>query len=97
MHRFTYVHLDRARLAEDDLATLGIVTIDHDRGGPVWIQLADILKAELARMESGAMLPSVRSLMQTYGVSDGTVKRAMRELREQGLIKTYQGRGSYKA
>ena len=43
------------------------------------------------------MLPSVRSLMQTYGVSDGTVKRAMRELREQGLIKTYQGRGSYKA
>lgn len=73
------------------------MTIDHDRGGPVWMQLADILKAELARMESGAMLPSVRSLMQTYGVSDGTVKRAMRELQAQGLVKTYQGRGSYKA
>ena len=96
-HRSTYAHLDRARLTQDDLATLGIVAIDHDRGGPVWMQLADILKAELARMEPGAMLPSVRSLMQTYGVSDGTVKRTMRELREQGLIKTYQGRGSYKA
>lgn len=95
--RCTYVHLDRARLTQDDLVTLGIVTIDHDRGGPVWMQLADILKADLARMESGNMLPSVRSLMQTYGVSDGTVKRAMRELREQGLVKTYQGRGSYKA
>lgn len=95
--RCTDVHLDRARLTQDDLVTLGIVTIDHDRGGPVWMQLAEILKAELARMESGAMLPSVRSLMQTYGVSDGTVKRAMRELREEGLIKTYQGRGGYKA
>jgi DNA-binding GntR family transcriptional regulator len=73
------------------------VTINHDRGGPVWMQLADILRAELDRMEAGAMLPSVRTIMQTYGVSDGTVKRAMRELREQGLVRTYQGKGSFKA
>ena len=45
-------------------------------------------------MSTGAMLPSVRTIMQTYGVSDGTVKRAMRELRDLGLIRTYQGRGS---
>lgn len=32
--------------------------------------------------------------MQTYGVSDGTV---MQELRDQGLIRPYQGRGSFKA
>jgi len=72
------------------------VSIDPDHGAPVWVQLADILRAELARMDAGAMLPSVRTLMQTYGVSDGTVKRAMRQLREEGLIRTYQGRGSYK-
>jgi Bacterial regulatory proteins, gntR family len=48
-------------------------------------------------MEDGAMLPSVRTLMQTYGVSDGTVKRALRELRDEGRIRTYQGRGSFKA
>jgi DNA-binding GntR family transcriptional regulator len=42
------------------------------------MRLADVLKAELTRMPEGAMLPSVRTLMQTYGVSDGTVKRAMR-------------------
>jgi DNA-binding GntR family transcriptional regulator len=97
IHRLTYVHLDRVRLAQESLATLGTVTIDHDRGGPVWMQLAAILRAELDQMETGAMLPSVRSLMQTYDVSDGTVKRAMRALREEGRIKTYQGRGSYKA
>ncbi len=73
------------------------VTIEHDRGAPVWVQLHGILRAELDRMETGAMLPSVRTLMQTYGVSDGTVKRALRELRDGGLIRTYQGRGSYKA
>ncbi len=61
------------------------------------MQLAAILRAELERMQAGAMLPSVRTLMQTYGVSDGTVKRALVQLRAEGLIVTYQGRGSFKA
>jgi DNA-binding GntR family transcriptional regulator len=78
------------------IGTLGWVSIDHDHGRPIWMQLADILRAELERMPKGTMLPSVRTLMQTYGVSDGTVKRAMRELRDEGLMRTYQGRGSYK-
>ncbi len=60
------------------------------------MQLAGILRAELDTLDSGAMLPSVRTIMQTYGVSDGTVKRAMRQLRDDGLVRTYQGRGSYK-
>jgi DNA-binding GntR family transcriptional regulator len=79
------------------LGMLRAVTINPDHGAPVWIQLHAILRAELERMEVGAMLPSVRTLMQTYGVSDGTVKRALRELRDERLITTYQGRGSYKA
>lgn len=61
------------------------------------MQLADVLRALLGRMEAGAMLPRVRTIMQTYGVSDGTVKRATRELREQKLVWTYQGKGSFKA
>ena len=74
------------------------MTINPDHGAPVWIQLhaTPAGRANPARMEVGAMLPSVRTLMQTYGVSDGTVKRALRELRDEGLITTYQGRGSYK-
>lgn len=62
----------------------------------MWMQLAAILRAELERMPSGRMLPSVRHLIQTYEVSDGTVKRALRQLRDEGLITTYQGRGSFK-
>ena len=33
--------------------------------------------------------------MQRYEVSDGTVKHALALLREEGLIDTEQGRGTY--
>lgn len=71
--------------------------IDHDGGKLVWMQVAELLREQLAGMAAGQMLPSVRTLMQTYGVSDGTVKRALVQLREGSLIVTYQGRGSFKA
>lgn len=61
------------------------------------MQLAAILRAELERLPRGRILPSMRSLTQAYGVSDGTVKRALRELRAEGLIVTYKGKGSFKA
>ena len=71
--------------------------IDHQGGKLIWMQVADLLRDQLASMPAGQMLPSVRTLMQTYGVSDGTVKRALAQLREENLIITYQGRGSFKA
>ncbi len=61
------------------------------------MQLHAILTAQIATLKSGAPLPSVRTLMQRYEVSDGTVKRALAELRREGLIVTYQGKGSYVA
>jgi DNA-binding GntR family transcriptional regulator len=45
----------------------------------------------------GKLLPSISMLMQTYGLSDGTVKRALSALRDEGLIETVTGRGSYVA
>ena len=55
------------------------------------------LSGQAPRSSAGQMVPSVRTLMQTYGVSDGTVKRALVQLREENLIVTYQGRGSFKS
>ena len=72
--------------------------IDPAAGGkPVWMQLADVLRDELGKMPSGRMLPSVRTLMQTYELSDGTVKHALAQLRDEGLIVTYAGKGSYRS
>ena len=74
-----------------------VAEIDHDAGEPVWRQLATILRAQIQRGEiaPGKLLPSTRTLMQTYEVSDGTVKRAVAALREEGLVQTVRGRGVF--
>jgi GntR family transcriptional regulator len=69
--------------------------IDHDRGGPVWMQVAAELRTMVGKMASGDRLPSIRDMVETYGVSDQTVKHALSELRSEGLIVTYHGKGSY--
>jgi DNA-binding GntR family transcriptional regulator len=80
-----------------DRSSVWAVPIEPDAGGkPIWMQLADILRDELAKMPAGRMLPSVRTLMQAYEVSDGTVKHALAQLRDEGLITTYRGKGSFK-
>lgn len=73
--------------------------IDHEAGTPVWQQLADILRGQIKRGEiaPGKLLPSIRTLTQTYGVADGTVKRAIAALRDEGLVKSITGRGTYVA
>lgn len=73
--------------------------IDPNAGEPVWSQLASILREEITsgRIAPGKLLPSMRTLQQTHGVSDGTVKRALAKLRQEGLIKSVPGRGTYVA
>jgi GntR family transcriptional regulator len=73
------------------------VTIDHDAGKLVWVQLADILRGmiESGEIAQGKLLPSQRTLMQRYEVSDGTVKRAVAKLKDEGLVETETGRGVY--
>jgi DNA-binding GntR family transcriptional regulator len=74
-------------------------TIDHQAGEPVWHQLVGILRRQIERGDigPGKLVPSIKSLMETYGVSDGTVKRAIGALRDEGLVETIPGRGSYVA
>ncbi len=73
------------------------VSIDHEGDVPVYIQLADILRA---RIESGELaprrpVPSKRTLMQDYGVAGGTIDKAIGILRAEGLVRTVTGRGIY--
>ena len=64
---------------------------------PVYVQLADILRGQIARGELAPRrpVPSKRTLMQTYGIAGGTIDKAMDLLRAEGLIKTVKGRGIY--
>ncbi|WP_055585969.1 GntR family transcriptional regulator [Streptacidiphilus griseoplanus] len=43
----------------------------------------------------GGRLENERELAGTYSVSAGTVRRAVRELRERGLVETLPAKGSY--
>jgi DNA-binding GntR family transcriptional regulator len=71
--------------------------IDHEADVPVYLQLAGILREQIRRGElaSHRPLPSIRSLQQTYGISDGTAKKAVQVLRDEGLVHTVLGRGVF--
>lgn len=62
-------------------------------------QVARILADRIAHGEyrPGRPLPSEGHLQQEFGVARQTVRRAMALLREQGLIVTVMGKGSYVA
>ena len=50
------------------------------------------LRGELV---SGARLPSEPAVAEHYGAAKMTIRRALRELRERGLITTVVCKGSY--
>ena len=64
---------------------------------PVYRQLADILRKQIERRELGHldMLPSEKTLVQTYGVGRDTVRSAIALLRDEGLVFTVPHRGTY--
>ncbi|MFI5957202.1 GntR family transcriptional regulator [Cryptosporangium sp. NPDC051539] len=71
--------------------------IDPHGDRAVYRQLADQLRAEIAGGEygPGSAIPSETTLMQRYGVARNTVRLAMTMLREEGLVVTYHGRGTF--
>lgn len=69
--------------------------IDKGRHGPPWRQLADILREQITRGELTGNLPSEKTLLQEYGLAVNTVRKALAQLRAEGLIRTDRGWGSY--
>jgi GntR family transcriptional regulator len=71
--------------------------IDRDGPLPVYQQLAAILRAriEAGEIPAGRALPSETSLMQQYGLARETCCKAVRVLRDEGLVMIVQGRGAY--
>ncbi|MFG1885248.1 GntR family transcriptional regulator [Micromonospora sp. NPDC049102] len=72
-----------------------------DEMSPValYIQLADLLtkKIESGKLKPRQPLPSEAHLQQEYGVARGTVRAAIRLLRERGLVVTLPARGTFVA
>jgi GntR family transcriptional regulator len=64
-----------------------------------YMRVVDDIAGRIASgdLGSGARLLSERALAEHYGVSYGTVRRAMEVLRERSLITTIHGRGTFVA
>ena len=69
--------------------------LDPDALDPLYVQLAAVLRRQIERGELTRRMPSVKGLAQEYGCSIGTAERALAILKEEGLIRTSMGRGSF--
>lgn len=63
---------------------------------PLWKYIRDVLADEIRQgiILSGELLPTEKHFSKRFNVHRHTIRRAMQELREIGLIRTDQGRGS---
>lgn len=73
------------------------MSLDPQSARPLYVQLADVIATKIATGEFAPdrMIPTPGRLSEEYGIAVLTARRAMRELRERGLIITVPGKGSY--
>ena len=66
---------------------------------PLYTQLADVLREMIAsgELEPRSPLPSESYLQQEHGIARGTVRMAIGVLRNEGLVVTISGRGTFVA
>jgi GntR family transcriptional regulator len=71
--------------------------VDHMNPIPLYTQLADILREMIksGELQPRSLLPSESYLQQEQGVSRGTVRMAISILRDEGLVVTISGRGTF--
>jgi GntR family transcriptional regulator len=71
--------------------------ISHTGPALVYVQVADWITGRIERgeLQPGHKLPAERDLAAEIGVGYMTIRRAMRLLRERGLIVTVVGRGTF--
>ena len=75
------------------------ISLERRAKRPLWLQLADGLRAELVRRRppEGDLLPSTRELARTLGVARGTVLAAYEQLVAEGCLAGRRGAGYFVA
>ncbi len=71
--------------------------IDPEGAEPIHLQLAAIIRVQIqdGTLPPNRPVPSIAMLVQTYGVDGGTAIHALEILRNEGLVHTVQGRGTF--
>ncbi|OYW10231.1 MAG: phosphonate metabolism transcriptional regulator PhnF, partial [Acidiphilium sp. 37-67-22] len=75
------------------------MTIERKPGEALWSQIAEALAGEIAAgaYRDDPRLPTETLLAARFGVNRHTIRRALVELANAGLIRTEHGRGSFAA
>jgi GntR family transcriptional regulator len=71
------------------------VKIDNDSPEHPYVQLAGLLRTQIKAGKIGPRVPSITELAEESGLSAATVKRALGLLRDEGLIYSVPGRGTF--
>lgn len=71
--------------------------IDHESGEPLYMQLLKVLEQRVhsGKVQHGEMLPSEAALMEQYKVSRITVRQALANMEQHGLIYRRRGKGTF--
>jgi DNA-binding transcriptional regulator YhcF (GntR family) len=71
------------------------VRINETSGEYPYMQLAAILREQITSGQIRDRVPSLTHLAEEHGVALNTVQRAFRVLKDEGLIYTRPGRGTF--
>lgn len=76
-----------------------VANIRPDYPEPLWIQAATLIGDQIAEgaLKAGARLPPERELCQQLGISRVTLRKALNQLVEAGVLNASHGRGWYVA
>jgi GntR family transcriptional regulator len=76
-----------------------MTALDPSSGVALWRQIADQLRGRIrsGELKPGHRMPSEAELVEAYGVARTTVRLALKQLAEDGLVYATQGRGTYVA
>ncbi len=71
--------------------------LPRGEGVSLWRQITARIEAEIreGKLPQGARLPTEAVLSKDFGVNRHTIRRAMEELANRGLVRVEQGRGSF--
>ena len=72
---------------------------DLDRTRPIWRQVAAVITGRIAdgTYPVGARVPSVVELSTEFGIAASTAQKALKHLKDEGLIRAEVGLGSFVA
>ena len=71
--------------------------VDPEAATPVYIQVANELRQQIrsGQLPPGRRVLSESDLEQIYGVARSTARKAIALLRDEGLVETVRGKGSF--